>query len=168
MIISEQVFNNTISLNPNDLNKDINNITLLKLKKQYEGLCKDDCYILKNSIVILKRSMGRIETYDNVSVVKYDIMYKCSIISPKQNEEIECIVSNKNKMGIIAYIKIDDKYNSYDNDLDNSPLIIILPNDMINDININDINIKQKIKIQVLATRIKYRNEKIQIVGKII
>ena len=39
---------------------------------------------------------------------------------------------------------------------------------MINDININDINIKQKIKIKVLATRIKYRNEKIQIVGTII
>ena len=56
MIISEQVFNNTISLNPNDLNKDINNITLLKLKKQFEGLCKDDCYILKNSIVILNKS----------------------------------------------------------------------------------------------------------------
>ena len=170
MIISEQVFNNIISLNSHDLNKDINNIILRKLRKQFEGLCKDNCYILKNSINIIKRSVGRIETYDNINFIKYDISYKCNVISPNKGDEIDCIVSNKNKMGIIAYIKIDSKYQVSDNELDNSPLIIIIPNDMINesDFNINDINIKQNIKIKVLGSRIKYRNEKIQIVGTII
>ena len=83
---------------------------------------------------------------------------------------IDCYVNNINKMGIIAYIKIDDEYRISDNNFDNSPLIIIIPNDIINEgnININDINIEQKLQIEILGTRIKYRNEKIQVVGKII
>ena len=48
--------------------------------------------------------------------------------------------------------------------------LIIIPNDIINEgtLNINDINIEQKLQIEILGTRIKYRNEKIQVVGKII
>ena len=73
-------------------------------------------------------------------------------------------------MGIIAYIKIPEKYRVNENNFENSPLIIIIPNDIINDnnININDINIGQKLNIEILGSRIKYRNEKIQIVGKIV
>ena len=170
MIISEQLFDNTISLNSSDLNKDIDNIILIKLKKQYEGLCKDNCFILKNSINIIKRSMGQIETYNNTNIIKYDIKYKCNIISPKVGDIIKCIVSNKNKMGVIAYIKMDEKYEHADNDLDNSPLIIIIPNDLMveNEYNIDDIIIKQTLSVEILDFRIKYRNEKIQIVGKIV
>ena len=50
--ITKQVFDNNISLSPNDLNKDIENVILNKLTKTYEGYCKDDCYILNNSIEI--------------------------------------------------------------------------------------------------------------------
>ena len=73
-------------------------------------------------------------------------------------------------MGIIAYIRIEDEYKTSDNNFDNSPLIIIIPNDIINEgsLKINDINVEQKLQIEILGTRIKYRNEKIQVVGKII
>ena len=49
MNICNQIFSNNISLYPTDLNKDINNIILNKLKSLYEGYCKDDCIILNNS-----------------------------------------------------------------------------------------------------------------------
>jgi len=173
MIISEQLFNDTVSLISSELNKDIDNILLFKLKKQYEGLCKDDSFILKNSINIVKRSMGRIETFDNINYIKYDISYKCDTISPNKGDKIldkKCVVSNINKMGIIAYFQIDEKYKVSDNDFDNSPLIIIIPNDTINDsdLNLNDITIGRKIDVEILGHRIKYRNEKVQIVGKIL
>ena len=114
--------------------------------------------------------MGKIETYNNINIIKYDIKYKCNIISPKVGDIIKCIVSNKNKMGVIAYIKMDEKYEHADNDLDNSPLIIIIPNDLMveNEYNIDDIIIKQTLSVEILDFRIKYRNEKIQIVGKIV
>ena len=96
-------------------------------------------------------------------IKKYDISYKCGTLSPNIGDKIDCHVNNKNKMGIIAYIRIDDEFKTSDNNFDNSPLIIIIPNDIINggSLNINDINIEQKLKIEILGTRIKYRNEKI-------
>ena len=170
MLVSEQIFNDTISLISSDLNKDIDNIILNKLKKKYEGLCKDDSFVLNNSISILKRSLGRIETSDNINYIKYDISYKCNTLSPNMGDKIDCHVNNINKMGVIAYIRIEDEYKTSDNNFDNSPLIIIIPNDIINtdQININDINIGQKLNIEIIGTRIKYRNEKIQVVGKIV
>ena len=170
MIYSEQKFKDTISLVSSELNKDIDNIILHKLKKRYEGLCKDNSFILTNSISILQRTVGRIETFDNINYIKYDISYKCKTITPSIGEKIECHVSNINKMGIIGYIRIDEEYKTSDNNFDNSPLIIIIPNDIINSdqININDINIGQKLNIEIIGTRIKYRNEKIQVVGKIV
>ena len=170
LVVSEQIFNDTISLISSDLNKDIDNIILNKLKKKYEGLCKDNSFILNNSINILKRSLGRIETSDNINYIKYDISYKCSNLSPNIGDKIDCYVNNKNKMGIIAYVRINEDFRTSDNNFDNSPLIIIIPNDIINEGtgNINDINIEQKLQIEILGTRIKYRNEKIQVVGKII
>ena len=166
--ITNQVFNNNISLSPHDLNKDIENVILNKLRKTYEGYCKDDCYILNNSIEIINRNIGGIETHENKNVVKYNIKYSCDVISPTKGEQIEAIVSNINKMGIIGYIEVDEKYSTSDNTFDNSPLIIIVPNDMIINYNIGDINIGQKLKVEILGHRIKFRNEKIQVVCKIV
>ena len=56
MYISNQIFNNNISLYPSDLNKDIDNIILHKLKNIYEGYCKDNCFILNNSIKLINKS----------------------------------------------------------------------------------------------------------------
>mgnify|MGYP003388671790 FL=1 len=168
MYIANQLFNNNISLSPTDLNKNIDNIILHKLKSIYEGYCKDNCYILHNSINIINRSIGKIETHENRNVIKYDVKYSCDIISPTKGENIEVIVNNINKMGIISYIKIDEKYSISDTPFENSPLIVIIPNDMITNYNINDINIGQKLKVEILGFRIKFRNEKIQVVCKIV
>lgn len=166
MYITNQIFNNNISLYPSDLNKDIDNIILKKLKKTYEGYCKDNCFILKNSINIINKSLGKIETHENKNIIKYDVKYSCDIISPTNGEEIEIIVHNITKMGIIGYIKIDEKYSKSDNPFENSPLIVIVPEDKIN--NINDINVGQKLKTEILNYRIKFRNEQIQVVCKIV
>ena len=166
MYITNQIFNNNISLYPSDLNKDIDNIILKKLKKTYEGYCKDNCFILKNSINIINKSLGKIETHENKNIIKYDVKYSCDIISPTNGEEIEIIVHNITKMGIIGYIKIDEKYSKSDNPFDNSPLIVIVPEDKID--NINDINVGQKLKTEILNYRIKFRNEQIQVVCKIV
>jgi len=166
MFIANQIFNNNISLYSSELNKDIDNILLLKLKKTYEGFCKDNCFILNNSIKIISRSLGNIETHDNKNIVKYDVKYSCDVISPSVGEQIEIIVNNITKMGIIGHIKIDDKYSKSDDPFKNSPLIIIIPEDKIE--NINDINIGQKIKSEILNYRIKFRNEQIQVVCKIV
>ena len=57
MIITEQIFDDTISLLSNELNKDIDNILLLKLKSLYGDVCKGDYFVFKNSISILSRKI---------------------------------------------------------------------------------------------------------------
>ena len=166
MNITNQIFNNNISLYPHELNKDIDNIVLLKLKKLFEGYCKDNCFVLNNSINMINKSLGKIETHENKNIIKYDVKYSCDIISPSKGQEIDIIVNSVNKMGIIGYIKIDEKYSKSDKPFENSPLIIIIPEDLIN--NINDVNIGQKIKASILDYRIKFRNEQIQIICKMV
>jgi len=166
MYISNQIFNNNISLYPSDLNKDIDNIILHKLKNIYEGYCKDNCFILNNSIKLINKSLGKIETHENKNVIKYDVKYSCDIISPSIGDNLEIVVNTITKMGIIGYIKIDDKYSKSDKPFENSPLIIIVPKDEID--NMNDINIGQKLKVEILNYRIKFRNEQIQVVCKIV
>jgi DNA-directed RNA polymerase subunit E'/Rpb7 len=166
MDITNQIFSNNISLYPHELNKDIDNIVLLKLKKLFEGYCKDNCFVLNNSINMINKSLGKIETHENKNIIKYDVKYSCDIISPSKGQEIDIIVNSVNKMGIIGYIKIDEKYSKSDKPFENSPLIIIIPEDLID--NINDINIGQKIKASILDYRIKFRNEQIQIICKMV
>lgn len=168
MYITNQIFNNNISLYATDLNKDIDNILLLNLKKTYEGYCKDNSLILHNSIEIINKSLGKIETHENKNVIKYDVKYKCDIISPTNGEKLKIKVENINKSGIIGYVKIDPKYSKSDNLFDNSPLLIMIPNDEIHNYNINDINVGQELNVEVLGFRIKFRNDKIQVICKII
>jgi len=90
------------------------------------------------------------------------------MILPTVNDIIECYIDNKNKMGIIAYIKTREIIEDYtgENTLKDSPLLIIIPNETIE--HTEKYNIGSKIKINVLATRSKMNNDKIQIIGAII
>mgnify|MGYP001368175575 CR=1 FL=1 len=161
--ITDQIIGTELYLEPIDLNRNIDNIILLRLKQKYEGLCYENGIIIKDTIELIQRNMGKILTYNNKSIVKYNIKYKAKIISPTEGEEISIYVNNINKMGIIGYIKIKE-YNINDNE--SSPLIIIVPLEYIQ-CDINDIKIEQKIKVIILGKRIKINSEKIQIVGEL-
>lgn len=161
--ITEQIIDTVLYLEPFDLNRNIDNIILLRIKQKYEGLCYKNGIIINDTIQLIKRNIGKIETYNNKSIVKYHVTFKAEIISPTDGEEIDIYVNNINKMGIIGYIKLD-KYNI--NNSENSPLIIIVPLEYIN-IDIRDIKLNDKLKIKILGSRIKLNSDKIQIVGEL-
>ena len=167
--IIDQIIDCELYLEPyycNNSNDDINNIIIKKLKEKYEGLSYKTGYIFKGTIELIRKSIGKIEIYNNESIIKYNIKFKCKMMCPSEGDKIDVYVNNKNKMGLISYIKISE-FNI--NNFEDSPLIIITPLEYINnsDYNINDININQKINIQILGKRIKYNSNKIQIVSKI-
>ena len=163
--IMEQLLTSNLYIYPKDLNKDIDNIIQMKLKEQNEGLCNEHGYIIKDSIYILKRSLGNISTKNNKSAIKYVITYKARTISPSEGDNYEVFVNNINKMGIIAFIKLGKKDVETIND---SPLMIIIPKEYIEEslYNINDIMNGQKMKIIVIGVRTKYKSDKIQIVAR--
>ncbi|MBI52182.1 MAG: hypothetical protein CL779_03070 [Chloroflexi bacterium] len=161
--INEQLLTTNLSISSNEINKNIDNTIRNKLKDQIEGLCFEDGYIVKDSVKIIKKSMGKIVVNNNISSINYPITYTAMVISPTEGDEIQCYVSNINKMGIIAYIKL-----SKEDDTKDSPIIIMVPKEYFNEstLNFDDIHIGQTLNIIVVGTRIKYYSERIQVIGK--
>lgn len=163
--ITKQILTTSLNIKPNEIHKDIDTLIQRKLIGNVEGLCYEDGYIINGSVRILKRNMGKIVTYDNQSATRYNITYEASVISPSDGEIIDVYVSNINKMGVISYIKLDsDKTITSQT----SPMIIIIPQNYFEEsvLNIEDINVGQTLKVQILGSRIKFRSDKIQCVAK--
>jgi len=161
--ITEQLLTTNLFVNASQVNKNSDNVIKDNLKDQLEGLCYEDGYIVKDSVKIINKSMGKIVVNDNVSSVSYSIKYKAKIISPSNGDIIESYVSNVNKMGVVAYIKLTDGDSSED-----SPMVIMIPREYFEQsiYNFDDINVGQKLNVIVVGSRIKYRSEKVQIIAK--
>jgi DNA-directed RNA polymerase subunit E'/Rpb7 len=162
--ITEQLLTTNLFVNASQVNRNIDNVIKSNLKEQIEGLCYEDGYIVKDSVKIVNKSMGKIVVNDNVSSVSYSIKYKARIISPSDGDIIESYVSNVNKMGVVSYIKLSEGDSS-----EESPMVIMIPKDYFDSsiYNIDDINVGQKLNVVVVGSRIKYRSEKIQIIAKL-
>jgi DNA-directed RNA polymerase subunit E'/Rpb7 len=164
--LSEQVLRTTIFIQSNEITTNITTVLLKVLKQKIEDKCNHIGFVIKDTISIVKKSMGIITTNNNKSMVKYNVSYKCKILSPSVGDIIECYVNNKNKMGIIGYVKLHEiigEGNHPKDDMKNSPLIIIIPLNRINDS--ESISINDKITIKVNAVRNKFNEDKIQVVG---
>ena len=161
--INEQLLDTNLFVNASQVNKNIDNVIKDNLKEQLEGLCFEDGYIVKDSVKIVNKSMGKIVVNDNISSVSYSIKYKAMVISPTQGDIIESYVSNINKMGVVSYIKLSEGDSS-----DESPIVIMIPKDYFDMSihNLDDIHVGQKLNVLVVGSRIKFRSEKIQIIAK--
>ena len=158
---SKQSFQTNLNIHSKYLNKDIDNLILIKLKEKYENKCSENGFVIEDSIEINKRKIGKIKTISNKSCISYDVLYSANIIYPTEGDEMEIIVDRVNKMGVLGYININD------NDFEGSPLIIIIPSEYFNETtrDINSITKFQKINVKVLGCRIKFNSKKIQIVA---
>ena len=161
----EQLLTITIQINASDIyrTKNINGLIKHKLKEQLEGVCGKYGYVIKDSISIINRSIGKAITHNEQSKIGYNLTYKMNVILPCTSEIFTCKIDSITKMGIIAYMKIDDDIN---NTIKGSPILFIVPQEYIE----GDIDMYKKdqiINIEVLQKRIKYRTKQIQVVGKI-
>ena len=67
--INLQKLSKKINIEPNELNKNINETIYLKLIELNEGFCIDEGYIIKNSIKIINKSMGHIINLNNPMLI---------------------------------------------------------------------------------------------------
>jgi len=165
-ISAQELKTTTIHIPSKDIyrTKDIDGLIKFTLKKQIENVCGKYGYVLENSVSIIKRSVGKIVTHNGVSNIEYNITYKMDSIYPCKGDIYEAVVDSITKMGLISYLKFEsDKFNS----VKDSPVLIIVPQ-LYLDKELESYSKGQKIKIEVLDKRIKYRAKQIQVVGKII
>jgi hypothetical protein len=163
----EEILTTSISIPINKINKsNIDGTIRNRMKFNYEKKCNSHGYILKNSLEIINRSIGKVVSYNNVSSITYNINYKCTILNPCKGDEYECYIDSLTKMGIIAYLR-QVKNTTYES-LSESPLLIIIPKDYMNDVDIDAFKINQKIKVRVLDSRSRYKSSQIQVVSELI
>ena len=110
---------------------------------------------IKNSVEMINKSLCKLESLDSNNLLTCKINFSVDMIRPETDDIIECYIDNINKMGVIAYIKLKDIIKDYEGGgvLKDSPLIIIIPLQLIDDI--DELNIGQKIKVKNKCIKIK-------------
>lgn len=117
--ISNNIYNKfqlkeKLLLMPNQITNNINSLLLTLLKKKVGNKCIKEGYVEKNSIKILKRSIGKINSAYLNGSMSFSIIYTANVCNPKKGDIIECNVLDVNAMGVLAELK-------------NAPLTIVLP-----------------------------------------
>jgi len=167
---NEQMLTTTVHIPIQKITKsrNIDGLITHHLKNLFEGMCGKEGYVVKKSIFVVQRSIGKIVTIDSKSNVQYDVTYKLKTIYPSKQDEYECIIDSISKMGIIGYLDYHTDEEEEIN-IQNSPLLIIIPLDYIKEGDtLTDYGINDKVTVSVLDLRIKYKAEQIQVVAKIV
>ena len=154
-------FRTTIILTPSEITKDFDSTILTKLKLNYENICSKYGYIKKDTIKIIKRSVGQLKKEHFNANMYFDIICIAEICNPAQGSIIKCKVKAKNSLGVLA----EGYY-------DNIPILqIIIPKisaGIQSEINIDTIAIDDEIKIEVCGKKFSLFDKHISIIGRAI
>jgi hypothetical protein len=154
-------FRTTIILTPNEMNRDFENTILSKLKLNYESICSKYGYIKKDTIKIMKRSVGQFKKEHFNANIYFDVICIAEICNPAQGSIIKCKVKAKNSLGVLA----EGYY-------DNIPILeIIIPKisaGIQSEVNIETININDEISIEVCGKKYQLFDKHISIIGRAI
>jgi len=161
---TEQLLTISVQINAKNVmhSQNIDGLISQELKKNFEGYCGKYGYVIKNSIQMIQRSIGKTVIVDGESKIQYSVTYKMKTIYPCKDDIYECTVSSITKMGIVGYLD----YNTGSKEsitLKTSPLLIIIPNEDLN----RELIAGDKVKVVVQAVKIKYRSPQIQIIAKL-
>ena len=145
------------SLKPNEIPQrrvDVDKILLEKIRNKYGNKCIHSGFIQKNSIDILERSIGSINSAHFNGEVYYNVRAQVRICSPNIGSQISCQVIGKNQAGIfcVAY-----------------PLQIMLSPENHDDMTIFDTLKKgDSIVAEVLRQQILLNHDHIKVLGKFV
>ena len=145
------------SLAPYELKNtnNINNLLLNKIKNKVGDKCNNSGFIKKDSIKLIKRTLGKINAAHFTGDIHYNIVYEASICIPVVGSIVTAKVIGKNQAGIFCIA---------------NPLQIMLsPETEENSEEIfNDLNKDDTIEIEIINYRVKLNYDHIKILGKFI
>jgi len=101
-----------INLLPHEIKHDVDSIILEKLKNEVGDRCIKEGYVRKESIELLKRSIGVVDCIHFNGRISFQITYSAEVCNPTEGLKLKGRIADINKMGAIINIK---------------PLSIILP-----------------------------------------
>jgi DNA-directed RNA polymerase subunit E'/Rpb7 len=136
------------------ISENIDNSLLFQLKKDIGNKCINEGYIDKDSIQILKRSIGKINSSHLNGSVNFDIEYTANVCNPREGDIISCKVLDINTMGLLT---------------ESSPLTIVLPRDHhTDDPNFKEVSIGDEIRVSIIGSRFDLYDTQITAIGKLV
>lgn len=138
----------------------VNKMVKKKLKKEIEGLCVGDGYVIPGSIKLTER--GNISFPHEALQLHYSmrVNYEYILCNPNPGQVLQCKVHAKNKIGIIA--SIDDKL---------SPLVILIPEDLCDTPTkrkiLKDATPGSLITVSVIGKKFEQNDKKITVIASI-
>ena len=150
----------SIAINPSEINNDIDNILLKKIRDQIEGKCIKEGYVKKKSIKIINKSMGQVlMNHFNGSIIYY-IRYVCELCNPVEDMIINAKIININKMGILANVN--------DNIIDSPLNILLAKQHHINNEVFDSLKSNDNIYVKVIGARTQFGDEQITVIGNLV
>jgi len=154
------VLNDKVVLEPNQINNNIESHLENVIKNKFGNKCIRDGYINRNSIKVISRSIGKINTSHLNGSISYIVTYSADICNPLENTKLVVTVINKNKLGLLATNGTLER---------NGPLSIVIPKDQhLNKQLFEEIEEGDKIRISVIGTRYELFDEKISVIAELI
>lgn len=154
-------FTTSLYLKPHELNKDYDNKINKKLRDKLEGICSKHGYIKKDSIKIVKKSIGSIIKQHFNGNVYYSIQCIAEICNPVNGSVTKCKIKNKNSMGLLAQ-----------GFYDNYPVLeIIIPKisaGIKSEVDLDTINIGDEVFVEICGKKLVLYEKFISIIGRII
>ena len=145
----------SVSVEPKDLNNNLNRKIVSKIRNDVEGKCIKNGYVKKNSVRLVKRSLGESLTSQFNGCTIFHIEYLVDLCNPLEGASITCEVLNINKMGVLA--GIDDA---------DAPLNILLAKQHhIENAEFEDLKVGDSINIKVLGKKYEFGDSQISIIG---
>ena len=144
----------TFNINKETINNKIDIYINEFLKNKIEEKCISEGYIRKDSINILKKSVGLLKGSRFNGDITFKILFKAEVCNPKVGTKINCNVKLvNNKLGILG---------------NNGPLTIIVGRQFHNNPSLLDnINIGDNIEIKIIDSKFSLNDKEIKIIGKL-
>jgi DNA-directed RNA polymerase subunit E'/Rpb7 len=142
-----------IYLEPKDLKKNLDEIIKINLVKEFENKCITEGYIKSDSIELLRRSLGSIQSSNFKGTIVYTVVFKAKICNPLNGSVIKARVEDINKLGLLGK---------------NGPISVIIPREYSEDkLVFKDINIGNEVEVEVLGKKYDLNGSVISVVGRL-
>ena len=148
-----------IYLNSSDINHNICNIILNKLRKKVEGKCIKEGFIRRNSVNVLSRSLGVMNNSNFDSGVHYVVVYSADVCNLTNGQVIEAEVENIDKSQVICYIGNSNE----------SPIeIYMFKHHHVGNTEFANLSKNDIVKIEIACSKYDFNDTQIVAIGKYI
>lgn len=137
-----------------------------RLRFKYEGKCSRHGYIRRDSIQVLKISLGKVEMGNLNGDVTYVVQYSADVCNPTTGSVVTAVVRNRNQFAILAETGVRFPDGSYVTVLE-----IIVARQTVgitSEVDLDDVRINDSITVEVLAKKFELGDTKITVVGRVL